>query len=71
MGGQKNPQGGFGRESPPDLNHFPPAGEAGGKIINDFISDFPPAGEAGGKMINDFINGFLNDLPPAGEASGK
>ena len=26
--------------APPDLNDFPPAGEAGGKIINDF----PPAG---------------------------
>ena len=42
--------GGSGRGgSPPDLNDFrpggrAPAGEAGGKIINDFINDFPPAG---------------------------
>ena len=43
-----------GAGAPPDLNDFPPAGEAGGKIINDFINDFrpggrAPAGEAGGK----------------------
>ena len=24
--------------APPDINDFPPAGEAGGKIINDFIN---------------------------------
>ena len=53
--------------APPDINDFPPAGEAGGKIINDFLNDFPPAGEAGGKIINDFIN----DFPPAGRPAKK
>ena len=45
--------------APPDINDFPPAGEAGGKIINDFINDFPPAGRPAEKnpkfpkIIND------------------
>ena len=61
-------RGGFGGGgSPPDLNDFPPAGEAGGKIINDFLNYFPPAGEAGGKIINDFIN----DFPPSGRPAEK
>jgi len=33
------------------MNDFPPAGEAGGKIIDDFLNGFPPAGEAGGKIM--------------------
>ena len=41
-----------GGGSPPDLNDFPPAGEAGGKIINDFINDFPPAGRPAEKIQN-------------------
>ena len=57
--------------NPPVVNDFPPAGEAGGKIIDDFLhdflNDFSPAGEAGRKIVND----FLNDSPPAGEAGGK
>ena len=59
-----------------DLNNdLPPAGEADGKTINDFINDvindLPQAGEAGGKTINDFLNEIINDSPPAGEAGGK
>ena len=57
----------LGGGSSPDLNDFPPAGEAGGKIIDDFINDFPPAGEAGGKAIKDFIN----DFKPAGRPAEK
>ena len=46
--------------APPELNDFPPAGEAGGKIIsdsvNDFITDIPAAGEAGEEKKLDFQN---------------
>ena len=59
--------GRFAGQRPPDLNDFPPAGEAGGKTINDFLNDFPPAGEVGGKIINDFIN----DFPPARRPAEK
>ncbi len=43
-------KGGFGggAGAPPDLNDFPPAGEAGGKIIDDF----PPAGRPAEKIQN-------------------
>ena len=42
----------------PDLNDFPAAGEAGGKIINDFVNNFglnfPPAGRPAEKNSNFF-----------------
>ena len=42
-------EGSEGTGDPADLNDFrpggrAPAGEAGGKIFNDFINNFPPAG---------------------------
>ena len=43
------------REAAPpteNLNDLPPAGEAGGKIINDFLNDFPPAGRPAEKIQN-------------------
>ena len=48
----------MGAGAPPDLNDFPPAGEAGGKIINDFINDFRPAGRPAEK--NSKFPKFIN-----------
>ena len=44
--------------APPDIKDFPPAGEAGGKIINDFINDFRPAGRPAEK--NSKFPKFIN-----------
>ena len=58
--------GGWSAPPTENLNDFPPAGEAGGKIIDDFLNDFPLAKEAE-KIIND----LLNDFPPAGRLAER
>ena len=53
-GGRRN--GGFGGQRPPtqNLNDFPPAGEAGGKIIDDLSNDLSTGlvGEGGRRKNN-------------------